>query len=147
MQISLAKLNLIKRYAAEAYPEECCGILVGTVSRFLNGEKENVVIEVVPCENVLQGDRTEGFEISVGQYFQTEELARRHHYQLVGSYHSHTKAPAIPSATDCDFLPPETSMLIVSVSERFVKEVRVYSRMLRSRLYDDVYEERLQFRY
>jgi proteasome lid subunit RPN8/RPN11 len=147
MQISLAKLNLIKQYAAAAYPEECCGFLVGTVARFMNGDRENIVLEVVPCENILQGNRTEGFEISAGQYFQAEALARQYNYRVVGSYHSHTNAQAIPSATDCDALPPETSMVIVSVASQIVQEVRVYSRTLRSQLYQDVFEEQIQLRY
>lgn len=147
MQISLRKLELIKRYAREAYPFECCGLLVGTIERHRDGSFENIVYEVAPCQNIYQGDRRTGFEISAFDVYDIELTAKRMGLQVVGTYHSHTLTSALPSATDFDFLPAEHSLMIVALKGKVVYEVRSFSRTRQSLGFDDIFEEAVRLRF
>ncbi|MDW8466326.1 MAG: Mov34/MPN/PAD-1 family protein [Chloroherpetonaceae bacterium] len=60
--------------------------------------------------------------------------------QIVGTYHSHTLTPAVPSATDFDFLPAEHSLMIVALKGKVVYEVRSFSRTRQSLSFDDIFE-------
>jgi proteasome lid subunit RPN8/RPN11 len=147
MQISLKKLELIKRYARKAYPFECCGILVGIVEHHYDLTTENIVLEVAPCQNIYQGDRRTGFEISAFEMYEITLAAHRAGLQVLGTYHSHTQTRAIPSAMDLDFLPAQHSLMILAVSGRVVYEIRSFSRMRQSIGYEDVFEEQIRLRF
>ncbi|PIO47199.1 MAG: hypothetical protein CMR00_11720 [[Chlorobium] sp. 445] len=146
MQISLKKLELIKRYAREAYPYECCGVLVGIVERHYDLSTENIVLEVAPCENIYQGDKRTGFEISAFDMYDIALTAQRAGLQVLGTYHSHTQTSAIPSAMDFDFLPAEHSLMILAVTGRVVYEIRSFSRTRQSLGFDDIFEEQVRLR-
>lgn len=77
--------------ARRAYPNECCGLLLG------QGER---VTDIVPAANVSAAPQTH-FEIDPATLITAHRNARTHPDQaILGYYHSHPKGTAMPSKTD-----------------------------------------------
>jgi proteasome lid subunit RPN8/RPN11 len=148
MLIPARKLEIIHEHALRTFPEECCGLLAGRVEYGNDGRPENVVYEVAPCQNVLSWNRQEGFEISSYEYRDIENEARNLGYQIIGAYHSHTNAEAVPSNQDLENAIPNHSVLIVSVRHRSVLQTRAWIRGERASFYEErVFVPRLSIRY
>ncbi|ACF12521.1 conserved hypothetical protein [Chloroherpeton thalassium ATCC 35110] len=128
MQIPARKLEIVKEHAIQSFPEECCGLLAGKVELSHDGFYENVIYEVAPCRNVLTWDRQFGFEISWPEICEVESEARSMGYEILGSYHSHTNAEAVPSNHDYENSTPNHSMLILSVKGNLVLQTRCWTR-------------------
>jgi proteasome lid subunit RPN8/RPN11 len=92
--IGHAQLRQIMDAAEAAYPNECCGLLVG--HRQPNGVVE--VTRVHPSANLRpQRDR---FEIDPRLWVDLARALGKGPHQVVGLYHSHPDGPAQPSAVD-----------------------------------------------
>jgi proteasome lid subunit RPN8/RPN11 len=82
----------LQAHARACYPEECVGALLEgpsgevTARRLVNAAAE----------------RRRGFSISARDYLAVEAEAERAGATLVGFYHSHPDAPAVPSARDAE---------------------------------------------
>lgn len=93
--ISPAHLKAIADAAEAAYPEECCGVLVG------EGEAGRWrVNRVVASANVTEGDPRRRFEIDPRVLLELHRSLRDGAERVIGVYHSHPDHPARPSATD-----------------------------------------------
>jgi proteasome lid subunit RPN8/RPN11 len=88
-------LQAIARAAEAAYPEECCGLLVGIV----DGDDRRVT-RVEPSTNVFEGDHRRRFEVDPRLILRLQRELRGGAEQLIGLYHSHPDGPGEPSATD-----------------------------------------------
>ncbi len=104
--------GVIHTHGEQAYPEECCGMLLGTQE---NGEY--VVEEVVEIENRQGENRRRRFLITPAQYRDAERTAALRNRTLLGFYHSHPDHPAIPSQFDTDHALPWFVYVIVSVQK------------------------------
>ncbi|MCS6989396.1 MAG: M67 family metallopeptidase [Chloroherpetonaceae bacterium] len=140
MLISLSNLNRVKAHAKAAYPEECCGLLIGCYEEE-RGIRRNIVRYVAPCANRWFGDRTQGFEIPAYQRYDIEMTAKELGLSVVGAYHSHTLHGAFPSADDCDSMAIYQTMLIVAVKMGVVQEARAYCKDVNR----EIFEERIEF--
>ncbi len=140
MLISLSNLNRIKAHARATFPEECCGLLIGNVQRE-HANQQTIVQYIAPCLNQLRGDRTQGFEIDALRRYEIEMTAKEYGMNVVGTYHSHTRCGAFPSATDCDEMPSLQTMLIVFVNKGIVEEVRAFCKTINS----EIFEEQIRF--
>lgn len=110
-------LRLPTRVAAEihaelcrAYPEEGCGVLLGT-----EGSGRRDVVRAVPLGNQREDSRGNRYVISPEQFLAAERAARRDGLDVLGFFHSHPDHPARPSAFDLEHAWPWYSYLIVSV--------------------------------
>jgi proteasome lid subunit RPN8/RPN11 len=112
-------LHKIKVHAMEAYPEECCGILVGTERE---GGKE--VYDVIRIGNAKDENRTRRFLITPAEYKRAEEAAAAEGLGVMGFYHSHPDHPARPSQFDLDHAWPWCSYIIAAVEERIPSAVK-----------------------
>jgi proteasome lid subunit RPN8/RPN11 len=117
MAIRVKRIHLeeIKKHGEEAYPQECCGFLIGT----REGEV-NLVKQVYRAENEWQDwqARTTRYLITPSQYKRAEDYARQHKLQVIGYYHSHPDHPAQPSGFDFDHSCfADQSYVIVSVAK------------------------------
>jgi proteasome lid subunit RPN8/RPN11 len=82
-------------HAEAAYPEECCGVLLGRI------EGDSVrVADLFPVENRDPDARERRYLIGPGDYLRAERAAEAEGLDVVGFYHSHPDHPARPSATD-----------------------------------------------
>ena len=103
-------LEEIRSHGAEAYPEECCGALVGDAE---SGRK--VVRATRRFENRNTGSRGHRYYVGPEAYREAEAWARTDGFDVVGIYHSHPDHPARPSEYDREQAWPWYSYLILSV--------------------------------
>jgi proteasome lid subunit RPN8/RPN11 len=123
--ISPVQIQIIYRYAEQIYPEECCGILLGTIDRC-----SKKIVEVIPADNVwIQPDSTDNsaatneanrtktsrYTIDSQAIFHAQKRSRDLQLEIVGFFHSHPDHPAVPSACDRDLAWDVYSYPIVSV--------------------------------
>lgn len=81
----------IRHWARQAYPDECCGLLVGTPGK----------IEFArPTPNLFSGDPRRGFLIDSGDVRETWIFARDRNMDILGVYHSHPGGDAHLSHED-----------------------------------------------
>ena len=103
----------IRMAGADAYPNECCGILLGS------GEGgDHVVMSLRPIENARESDEQyHRFLITAEEMMQAELEARRLGLDIVGFYHSHPDHPAKPSDYDREHALPFYSYIILRVAD------------------------------
>ncbi len=110
MRIAEALFRRIAYHAERTYPEECCGVLLGT-----DNGKERLVEETIEIDNSQDANRQRRFLISSDQYRKAERQAAERHLELLGFYHSHPDHPAAPSAFDTEHALPWFTYVIISV--------------------------------
>jgi proteasome lid subunit RPN8/RPN11 len=100
------------REGERAYPNECCGVLLGGIDD--SGGK--AVESLLPINNKgAPEEQYHRFAITSEDYLAAEKEARRQNRDILGFYHSHPDHPAVPSAFDKDNALPFYSYVIVSV--------------------------------
>ena len=103
----------IRKAGADAYPNECCGILFGSE----DGD-DHIVKSLKPIENARESDEQyHRFLITAEDMMQAELEARRLGLEIVGFYHSHPDHPAKPSDYDRNHALPFYSYIILRVAE------------------------------
>jgi len=110
MRITDAQLKQIYAHAAQAYPSECFGFLVGSF------EAGGIVSRAVRGTN-LDTERADRFQMDPKEFVQVEKQADAEGLDVIGFYHSHPDWPAIPSQTDITWAWEGSYYLIVSVHE------------------------------
>ena len=112
------------KHAETAYPEECCGLLIGTTTG-----PNKTILEIWPAENIWNkqtaeelGDtsnRTKETRYVIAPEFmlKAQKQSRELNLSILGIYHSHTDNPAIPSECDRLYAWPQYSYIIISVSQ------------------------------
>lgn len=104
-------LNAIRRHGAQAYPEEGCGFLIGTVE-----DGDNHVLDTQPVANRQTDNRERRYQITPEDYREANRAAADRGLDIVGFYHSHPDHPAEPSDTDLEEATfPGYTYVIVSV--------------------------------
>lgn len=106
--------DAIIEQARSEHPNEACGLLAGTngeatkLFRTTNAERSPVIYRIEPAE-----------QFRVFNQIEDEGL------DLVAIYHSHTRSPAYPSATDvAQAFYPEAVYLIVSLGDETQPDLR-----------------------
>ena len=94
--IAEALQSVLKRYALDSYPNECCGLLIGTDAA--NGDL--AVDEIAPSRNLDAAGGARAFEVDPALILAWQKATRGTGRRILGHYHSHPDEPAAPSATD-----------------------------------------------
>ena len=111
----------IEAHAAEAYPEECCGALLG-----VREDGTRIVTRIMRCRNVHAEPRHR-YSIDPAELISIQREGREAKLEIVGFYHSHPDHPATASPTDlAEANWTGCSYLIVSVEARRIVAVRSY---------------------
>jgi len=112
LEINREHLEEIGRQGARAYPNECCGALVGVAE----GDAKQVR-GLLPLDNRREGEaaRTR-FLVSADDFRWAEKQARAQKLDIVGFYHSHPDHPARPSEFDREHALPWYSYIVVRVA-------------------------------
>lgn len=100
----------IKSQAAETYPEECCGVLIGCEDN--DGRH---VLHLYESQNIHSDNRTRRFMIGPDDFLKAQHIARGNDAEIIGFYHSHPEHAAVPSEHDREFAWPWYLYVIVSV--------------------------------
>ena len=88
----------IEEEGAAAYPNECCGILVGRDIKDAAGVRQRIVDRLEPGKNVFAADEQyHRFSIDPLQQLKAEKAAEKEGRVVLGYYHSHPDHPARPS--------------------------------------------------
>lgn len=139
--ISLAseQLQVLQAHAAQSYPQECCGLLIGTLADRETPSPLKVLRQVWPTENAWGpelkefvpeglGHRTrhDGYWIAPETLLQAQKYVRRHHLEIIGIYHSHPDHAAVPSEMDRTLAWPQYTYLIFSVQQGRVENWRAW---------------------
>jgi proteasome lid subunit RPN8/RPN11 len=103
-------LGRLQAHAEQAYPEECCGALLGVVAA------ERVVEIALAIDNARADERRRRFLVTPDDYRRVEAEAARRGLDLLGFYHSHPDHPARPSEYDRLHALPWHSYVIVEVA-------------------------------
>lgn len=100
--LSNAIARQIEREGVAAYPNECCGILIGRDSG-----RERIVEKLIPMKNVFDAsEQYHRFSIDPLALVRADEDAGREGRVVLGFYHSHPDHPAKPSEYDRTHVPP-----------------------------------------
>ena len=114
------QVQFIMNHARSAYPEECCGFLLGMDS---DGRR---IRRALSAPNTTRGSRGNRFNIDPMELVRAEEEARRSNLNLIGIYHSHPDSPAQPSKVDLDNAWPGYTYLVVSVQNGEPKDLAAW---------------------
>ena len=98
----------IRAHGQEAYPNECCGALIG---------RDGAVTDTLALPNTTDEGPRRRFMVRPQDYRAAEQRASELGAELLGFYHSHPDHPARPSQYDLDHAWPFFSYVIVSVRE------------------------------
>ncbi len=119
--LASAVRDVIGREARAAYPEECCGLLLG-----LPVAEVPTVTRAHPTRN-LAADRRRAFEVDFAERLKMQRDLAGAPEDVVGMYHSHPGAPARPSAADlAQAWEPGWLWLIAAVDETAVTDLAAY---------------------
>lgn len=94
LEVTSSVLRDLRERAADAHPEECCGILLG--ERDIGGD---TITAALPAANVHPNPASQ-FEIDPQALVDAHRAERNGGPQVLGYYHSHPNGLAEPSATD-----------------------------------------------
>jgi len=89
-------LEAIRQHGADAYPQEGCGFLLGTVT----DDGDNRVTALHRAVNRRSENRERRYELTADDYRAADAAAQEQDLDIVGVYHSHPDHPARPSETD-----------------------------------------------
>lgn len=119
VKIPHSVVHAMRHHAERDYPEECCGVLLGS------GDVSEVA-EARACTNA-HPDRRTRYAIAPQELIAAQRAARERGLTIVGFYHSHPDHPAEPSATDgAEAAWPEALHVIVSVTPKGAAEAKVF---------------------
>jgi proteasome lid subunit RPN8/RPN11 len=110
--IAIPKLlqEQIFRNAVRAYPNECCGLLLGEIEGQLK-----LVRKVWESENVTESGRHNRYCISPLELLKAENFVAKRGWEVLGVYHSHPDHSARPSEFDRTHAILHYSYVILSV--------------------------------
>jgi proteasome lid subunit RPN8/RPN11 len=108
----------IEQAGAEAYPNECCGMLLG---KDKDGRK--VVSDIVPLRNARDDSPRNRFLILPEDFVRADREARQRELDILGFYHSHPDHPARPSEFDRQHAWPWYTYIILAVEKGLPREL------------------------
>jgi proteasome lid subunit RPN8/RPN11 len=134
IQLTDSHLQSIYTHAERAYPEECCGILLGVV---LGSAKQ--CVKVITTKNAWntgarpdlfrhqEATRNRRYTIAPRDLMQAQKQAREDSLNVIGIFHSHTDNAAIPSEFDREYAWDSYSYIIVSVYNGKADDIKSWS--------------------
>jgi proteasome lid subunit RPN8/RPN11 len=102
----------IEAHAVEAYPNECCGAMLGVT----DGDAKTVR-EALRLENSFAGAQAARYELRPEDLLAADSAARARGLDLIGIYHSHPDCDAYFSKTDLENSCPWYSFVVLSVKQ------------------------------
>jgi proteasome lid subunit RPN8/RPN11 len=95
LKIGIAEYDDIRSHGEEAYPNESCGILLGTFS----GDTRTV-LSAIRCTNLSSDSAHHRYAIDPVELVRAQRDGRERDLEIVGFYHSHPDHPPQWSSTD-----------------------------------------------
>ncbi|MGR3178461.1 MAG: M67 family metallopeptidase [Candidatus Anammoxibacter sp.] len=111
IKINQKEIETIKEFVKKAYPDECCGLLVGKIA----GE-EREVVEIHALTNLNTERSKDRYEIDPAEYMKVDRDVSTRKLDIVGIYHSHPDHPSRPSEFDAGRAWEGYSYLIIAIA-------------------------------
>ena len=133
IELTLEHQKRIEQHGVEAYPNECCGFLLG---REENGAR--LVVDVAPIQNVWQSMENNPYEtrpedstrnrslVDPKDYLRIDREARQRGLDIISFYHSHPDHPARPSEFDRRHALPFLIYVILAVEQGIPREMTAW---------------------
>jgi len=118
---SVASLQMMQDIAAQGYPDEICGLLIGKADA--QGWQ---VSEVRQVTNINEEHAADRFQLDPSGYQAIDSELRGSGQEIIGVFHSHPDCPAKPSPTDLTNAWEGFVYPIVSVCQGQVAEVHCW---------------------
>ena len=123
--IGQAEYDDIRKHGEEAYPHECCGVMLGTME-----DDRRTVRATVRCGNTRDDRPEDRFHIDPKDLVRIQRQGREQGYDIVGFYHSHPDCPAQWSRTDfeeahwigCSYVITRVDMRVAQDTNSFALE-------------------------
>lgn len=109
IHISKSVYEEMLNHAKEAYPNECCGVIVGATYH------ARKVFESHRASNANTERSHDRYLIDPRELNLIDKIARTQGMDVMGFYHSHPDHPDKPSQTDREWAQPGYSYVIISV--------------------------------
>jgi proteasome lid subunit RPN8/RPN11 len=106
-------IDEIRKKGEASYPNECCGIILGSLLENDSVKYAKGLYEIVNSSNAAEQHHR--FLISAEDMMKVELYARKNGLEIVGFYHSHPDCEAVPSEYDRSHALPVYSYIITSV--------------------------------
>jgi proteasome lid subunit RPN8/RPN11 len=103
----------IRAHGEGAFPEECCGAMLGRDRE--DGTRE--IVDLIAAPNTVTAQRRRRYLLDPKVLLAAERTARRRGLDLLGIYHSHPDHPSTPSELDRQHAWPCWSYVILSVRD------------------------------
>ncbi|MDR3209580.1 MAG: M67 family metallopeptidase [Oscillospiraceae bacterium] len=124
IQLAETAARLIRAQSERIYPDECCGVLLGTVLE----DDDRSAAAALPIDNARRdGEAYHRFVIEPEDFLRAELAARARGLDVIGVYHSHPDHPAAPSDYDREHALPFYSYVIVAVAKGKSAELKSYT--------------------
>ena len=118
--LSSEQKKIIRFEGNNAYPNECCGVLLGEI----DDAGTKIVRHSEAIVNAREGgEQYHRFLITPEEMLAVERKARAMKLDVIGFYHSHPDHPASPSDYDKEHALPFYSYVIVSVIQGQAEEL------------------------
>jgi proteasome lid subunit RPN8/RPN11 len=112
IRLTDAITSRIRSEAEDAYPNECCGFILGSIAK----DDSREASKILPVTNARESEEQyHRFIIEPEDFMNAEMQARERKQDVIGIYHSHPDHPAVPSLYDREHALPFYSYVIVSV--------------------------------
>ena len=109
--------------AEQAYPHECCGILLGKMGDTIT------ISDIREATNQISGEKNKRhFEIDPLFLYQVEREIEGSDLEIVGFYHSHPDCKAIPSEQDLERMILGLVYAILSVTKDGVVDIQYFQK-------------------
>ncbi len=106
LRVSQEAARAMAAHAEATYPDECVGLLLGSLD-----DEAKLATEALPLENRWAGQvqlsdhdnpdsRRDRFYLDPRDYLRADRAASARGLEILGCYHSHPDAPPIPSERD-----------------------------------------------
>ena len=112
LKIPNAILREIYDHIEASYPNECCGLMVGT----MDGDTRTVHT-YRKCKNLNTERARDRYDLDPLDMLRTQREFQDSPWDIVGIYHSHPDHPSRPSQTDTDAAHEGYSYVIISVEK------------------------------
>jgi proteasome lid subunit RPN8/RPN11 len=128
LRISQQHVDAIREHGVREYPNECCGIILGSEVDGAKRVRELAPVrnlrleqaraqEVLPLAEPQRESERNRFLMDPKEVSRVEAEARARGLDIVGYYHSHPDHPARPSEYDREHAWPWISYVIIRIEE------------------------------
>uniref|UniRef100_A0A832M3C3 M67 family peptidase n=1 Tax=Oscillatoriales cyanobacterium SpSt-402 TaxID=2282168 RepID=A0A832M3C3_9CYAN len=130
-------LKAMRSHAEQAYPNECCGLMLGTfaqpslkhlieVRAVENAWDEHVARDVEACDadDDLPLSKSHRYWVNPQEMLTVMREARSRNLDIIGIYHSHPDHPAVPSECDRRLAWQQYSYIIISVQQGMAQDLQ-----------------------